>query len=178
MLSPSLAILLVLSGIAGMALLIVDSLSRKGRARATGDDQDLQKRSEGQSIGAWEGKQIGAGGAAIAFLAFVPVAVAKGWNVADLAIMSVFTLVTIVFAGGFVGVWATRRQAISAVGTSGAAAFLAGLYWISHEFRDRNPDGMEKAFRDMFVVVFAMPSSVGCGALLWWLVYTFRSAKR
>lgn len=91
---------------------------------------------------------------------------------------AIFTLMAVVFVGGVVGVWGSRRLVASAVAMSAAAAFFAGLYWISHQFRDRNPDGIEKAFRDMFVVVFAMPSSVGCGALLWWLVYTFRSAKR
>ena len=172
--SPSIHFAIFVWGIAGFALLVIDSFVRKRRAAARAKVQDINALPPAASAGPAVGTLVGVGGATIAFFTFFLVASAKRWTLADLYSASLFTQVAIVFVGIVVAGWANRRSVIAAVASCAIVAFGAGLYWISHEFRDRNPDGMEKAFRDMFVVVFAMPSAVGLGAACWLLVIQWR----
>lgn len=165
-------------GLAGFALIIIDSFVRQRRSKARAKVQDISASPPAAPAGSAFGTLAGVGGSTIAIFLFFLVALSKRWNFADLYFASLFTQVSIAFVGMIISVWANRRSVLAAVASCAVVAFGAGLYWISHEFRDRNPDGMEKAFRDMFVAVFAMPSSVGCGALFWWLVFTIRSAKQ
>lgn len=178
MLAQSLTVAVFVWGFIGFVLLVVYAIGRKRSDRARAAVQDIHAAPPAEPAGAGHGALAGVCCACAAFLAFTPVAAAKRWHVDELFFISLFTLAAIVFVGIVVGGWASRRSLWTAVATCAGAGFLAGLYWISNEFRDKNPDGMEKAFRDLFVVVFAMPSSVGCGALFWWLVFTTRAAKQ